>query len=78
MSNEELSNVIDKAEDEYQKLKDKVIEQRLEIERLNNIINKAIKYIKEHCIDDEFYINLSNKEKGIIDVLTILENGSDK
>jgi len=78
VSNEELSNVIDKAEDEYQKLKDKVIEQRLEIERLNNIINKAIKYIKEHCIDDEFYINLSNKEKGIIDVLTILENGSDK
>ena len=37
MSNEELSNVIDRAEDEYQKLKDKVIEQGLEIERLNNI-----------------------------------------
>lgn len=49
-----------------------------EIERLNSIINKVIKYIKEHCIDDEFYINLSNKEKGIIDVLTILENGVDK
>ena len=49
-----------------------------EIEILNNIINKAINYIKEHCIDDEFYINLSNKEKGIIDVLTILENGSEK
>lgn len=53
-------------------------EQKQEIERLNNLINKVIKYIKEHCIDDEFYINLSNKEKGIIDVLTILENGSDK
>lgn len=49
-----------------------------ENKRLNNIINKVIKYIKEHCMDDEFYINLSNKEKGIIDVLTILENGSAK
>ena len=49
-----------------------------EIERLNNVINKAINYIKEYCIDDEFYINLSNKEKGIIDVLTILEKGSGK
>ena len=38
---------------------------------------KAIKYIKEYCIDDEFYINLTNKEKNIIEVLNILE-GSDK
>lgn len=40
-------------------------------------IDKAIKHIKQHCIDDEFYINLSNKEKGIVDVLNILQ-GSDK
>lgn len=35
-------------------------------------IDKAIDYIKENCIDDEFYINLSNKEKCIIKVLEIL------
>ena len=40
MSNKELNSVIDKAEDEYQKLKDKVVEQGLEIERLNNIIKR--------------------------------------
>ena len=36
-------------------------------------IYKAIDYIKKYCIDDEFYINLSNKEKAIIEVLNILE-----
>ena len=40
MSDKELNSVIDRAEDEYQKLKDKVVEQGLEIERLNNIINE--------------------------------------
>ena len=45
MSNEELSNVIDRAEDEYQKLKDKVIEQSLEIERLNKE-NEELKKIQ--------------------------------
>ena len=38
---------------------------------------KAIGYINKYCIDDEFYINLSNKEKAIIEVLNILQNGSD-
>lgn len=38
-------------------------------------IDKAIKHIKEYCIDDEFYINLTNKEKNIIDVLNILQGG---
>ena len=42
-------------------------------ECLLNRINKAIEYIKEYCIDDEFYINLTNKEKHIIDVLEILK-----
>lgn len=36
-------------------------------------INIAIKYIKQYCIDDEFYVNLTKKEKYIIDVLNILE-----
>jgi hypothetical protein len=35
-------------------------------------IFKAIEYIKENCIDDEFYVNLTNKEKSIIKVLEIL------
>ena len=36
-------------------------------------IDKAIECIKEYCIDDEFYINLTKKEKCIFDVLHILE-----
>ena len=47
MSDKELNSVIDRAEDEYQKLKDKVIEQGLEIERLNNIINEFDKWLEE-------------------------------
>ena len=35
-------------------------------------IEKAINYIKENCIDDEFYGNLTKKEKCIIEVLEIL------
>ena len=37
------------------------------------VIDKAIEYIKEYCIDDEFYVNLSNKEKNIKEVLNILK-----
>lgn len=71
---------------EYDKetLRDMVIEKQEEIERLCNALNeviernsKAIEYIEENCIDDEFYINLTNKEKHIIEVLNILK-GSDK
>ena len=51
MSNEELNSVIDRAEDEYQKLKDKVVEQGLEIEKLNNIINELEKDIIEKIND---------------------------
>lgn len=39
-------------------------------------IDKAIEYIKENCIDDEFYINLTKKEKNIFKVLDIL-NGDE-
>ena len=45
MSDKELNSIIDRAEDEYQKLKDKVIEQSLEIERLN----KGYCKFKEEC-----------------------------
>lgn len=44
-----------------------------EKEKLQHKIDKAIKYIKEWCIDDEFYVNLTKKEKCIFDVLSILE-----
>lgn len=54
MSNEELSNVIDKAEDEYQKLKDKVIEQGLEIERLNNKLELINKIVEREFPPNEF------------------------
>ena len=47
------------------------------IKRQQEAIEKAIEYIKKYCIDDEFYINLSDKEKAIIEVLNILQNGSD-
>ena len=53
MSNEELSNVIDRAEDEYQKLKDKVIEQQEEIERLNNIINELECWLRKNLPIEE-------------------------
>lgn len=39
MNDKELNLVIDRAEDEYQKLKDKVIEQSLEKEYQYNAIN---------------------------------------
>ena len=39
-------------------------------------IDKAIEYIEQNCIDDEYYINLTRKEKEIIKVLDILK-GSD-
>ncbi len=46
-------------------------------ETLAKRIDKAIKYIEEYCIDNEFYINLTKKEKNIIYALKILK-GEDK
>jgi len=75
VSNEELSNVIDRAEDEYQKLKDKVIEQQEEIERLNKQLQ---------LISDEFlkYDWENSSKEQIINQLKSLYNsifkGSDK
>lgn len=44
---------------------------------LQQIIDKAIEYIREYCIDDEFFINLTNKEKCIFDVLEILKEAKN-
>ena len=62
MSDKELNSVIGRAEDEYQKLKDKVIEQGLEIERLNNIINELNYGIKE--LYDMFYETFRISQNG--------------
>lgn len=56
----------------------KIIDNKREcIKMLKERIDKAIEYIEQNCIDDEFYINLTRKEKEIIKVLYILK-GSDK
>lgn len=46
MTNEEVKEIIDRAEDEYDRLKDRVHEQYDEIERLNNIIETKDEGIK--------------------------------
>lgn len=42
-----------------------------------HIIKQAIEYIEQNCIDDEFYINLTRKEKEIIKVLDLLKGSVD-
>lgn len=68
MSDKELNSVIDRAEDEYQKLKDKVIEQGLEIERLNNKLELISKIVEREFPPNEF---ITYKIKKIL-------KGSDK
>ena len=48
MTNEEIQEIVAKADAEYDRLKDRVHEQYDEIKRLNNIINKAIEYIENN------------------------------
>ena len=50
MTNEEVQEVIDRAEDEYDRLKDRLHEQYDEIERLNNIINDLEKWLNDLTI----------------------------
>lgn len=44
-----------------------------ELDKKNKIVFKAINHIEQYCIDDEFYINLTKKEKNIFEVLNILK-----
>lgn len=83
MSNEELNSVIDRAEDEYQKLKDKVIEQQEEIERLNKgyckFKRECGKYatcLRENQLKE--IERLNNKLKDIKSQLDYLETYSSK
>ena len=69
-----MYDYITNLQEENERLKEILYWKQIE----NNIFykarcEKAIEYIKENCIDDEFYINLTNKEKNIIKVLDILE-----
>lgn len=45
MSDEELNKIIMQSEDNYEKLKDKLHDQYIEIDRLNNIINELERFI---------------------------------
>ena len=69
----QLLNCITNLQEKYERMKENA-------EILSNGYNdlekrneKAIEYIEENCIDDEFYINLTNKEKNIIKALNILK-----
>lgn len=59
---------------EIDRLRKNVFDNLQEIERLNNIINKAIEYIKEHIrVDDEYpgYMEMLVEEKN--ELLNILK-----
>ena len=65
MTNDEVQEIIDRAEDEYYRLKDRVHEQYDEIERLNNIINTMLdfSFFKEECPLNFGYQERCNEEK---------------
>lgn len=76
MSNEELLQQIKLNEELKQKVNNLQKENK-ELKDNLEVIDKAIEFIDKYCIDDEFYINLTYKEKAIIEVKKILQ-GSDK
>lgn len=49
MSDEQLEEIIDRADFELDRLKDRVHEQYFEIESLKIKIDKALEYIEENC-----------------------------
>ena len=61
-------------EDEREMLTKENFEWYKRYKKLVDRIEKAINYIEEYCIDDEFYVNLTKKEKCIIEVLHILKD----
>ena len=61
-------------EDEREMLTKENFEWYKRYKKLVDRIGKAINYIEEYCIDDEFYVNLTKKEKCIIEVLHILKD----
>lgn len=71
--NKELQETIEELELENEKLVCEIKYGIRQYEDLQKTIDKAIEHIEEYCIDDEFYINLTNKEKHIFNVLDILK-----
>ena len=49
-----------------------------ELEDYKSRCEKAVEFIEKYCIDDEFYINLTYKEKAIFEVLNILNGKGDE
>lgn len=86
INQEELNeywNYITNLQKENEKLKSKIdevvnkqqfIEEKYDYKLRNE---KALEFIDKYCIDDEFYLNLTYKEKAIIEVKKILQ-GDDK
>lgn len=72
MTNDEVQEIIDRAEDEHDRLKDRVHEQYDEIERLNSIINEFEVWLNDKYeeMHDIWYIKVLNKLKEL--------KGSDK
>ena len=73
-----LANYITNLQEENERLKNHIqmipyLQTVKEKEYYKLRIEKAIEYIKEYCIDDEFYVNLTKKEKNIIEILNILK-----
>lgn len=62
MTNEEIQEIVAKADAEYDRLKDRVHEQYDEIKRLNNIINEFDDFI----IDVDCHINLGDESEEFI------------
>ena len=75
MTNEEIQEIVAKADAEYDRLKDRVHEQYDEIKRLNNIINKLEKWL-----DKKEKLTFNSWNKGIHEIQRKLQElkGSDK
>lgn len=70
-----INNIFNKLDDEEKYV---ILQLNKQLQDKINKIDKALEYIKENCIDDEFYINLTKKEKCIIKVLEILGDEDEK
>lgn len=80
MTNEEIQEIVAKAEDNYDRLKDKVHEQYDEIERLKDLCNK---YEEEHKTTFEEWKKAINIIKEVRELLsqewyTVLRKGTIK
>lgn len=65
MTNEEIQEIVAKADDEYDRLKDRVHEQYDEIKRLNNIINELEEWLEVNLINLEKEKANNTYDKGL-------------